>query len=415
MVLPPAPDSNLLAENDAFWSEVMRSAAPAVQQAQNPPDLTHNSGLVGWAMKHLHVSPEANPNALLAGTYYSRSLNAFGVQMQRAGDLTRAEGLFGDALAMNSNNVVATANATFNKTLRLRSPYTFDPERITADLFGKYRSWNEILDADGPFDEPSYCFDHGNWLFNAKLFRQAALSFNRVRQLVPDNLPARLFLAQTYVMYHQPDEALDALHEPLARPMKFGLTDYNSTELKVLAAAGHFEKNENAQGATILEEEMDRHPDDETLLLASAQVFNMRGLYTNALHAIDRKLARSPNDPTWLYGKGVVCLQVGLYSNAIVALDRFLETQSNNPAALFNRAFAYFKNDQLDAARADFQQLQQSYTNSFQVAYALGEIAWRQQQTNEARRNYQIFAAQAPTNSLELPEVRQRLSQLDGK
>lgn len=414
-VLPPAPEKALLADNAAFWAEVMQNSRPAIDRAQNPPDLTHDPGAIGWTMRHLHVAPEANPNALLAGSYYSRSLDYIGVQMQRSGDLTRAAGLFGDALAMNSNNIVASVNLSFNRTLRGGSPYSFAPEQVTPDKFGKFRNRNELLAADGPYDEPSYCFDQGSVLWNAKLFRQAAASFNRVRQLVPDNLPTRLFLAQTYIFYHQPDEALETLHDPLAKPFRFGLTEYNSTELHVLAAAAHFEKNENAAGVALLEGEMDVHPDDEMLLLASAQVFNTRGLYTNALRAIDRKLARSPDDPTWLYGKGVVSLQVGSYSNAIVALNHFLELQSNNPAALFDRAFAYFKSDQLDAARADFTKLQSAYTNSFQIAYGLGEIAWRQHHTNEAIRNYQIFVANAPTNSVELPEVRQRLSQVDGK
>jgi len=70
---------------------------------------------------------------------------------------------------------------------------------------------------------------------------------------------------------------------------------------------------------------------------------------------------------------------------------------ANNPAARFDRAIAYYKSDQLDAARADFLTLQAAHTNSFQIAYGLAEVCWRQQQTNEAIRNYRIYLANAPT------------------
>ena len=54
-------------------------------------------------------------------------------------------------------------------------------------------------------------------------FRQAIAAFTRVRELAPDNLPARLWLGQLYFLQHLPDRALDALHDPLTQPEKFGL------------------------------------------------------------------------------------------------------------------------------------------------------------------------------------------------
>ena len=49
--------------------------------------------------------------------------------------------------------------------------------------------------------------------------------------------------------------------------------------------------------------------------------------------------------------------------------------------------------------------MQQTFTNSFQVAYGLGEIAWRQHDTNEAIRNYKIYLANANTNTAEATNV----------
>jgi hypothetical protein len=58
--------------------------------------------------------------------------------------------------------------------------------------------------------------------------------------------------------------------------------------------------------------------------------------------------------------------------------------------------------------------LQQSLTNAFQIAYGLGEIAWRQHETNEAIRNYKLYLANANTNTAEATNVIQRLRELKG-
>jgi tetratricopeptide (TPR) repeat protein len=417
-LLPPVLDKKLIAENELFWTQVMSACAPAIEKAIHPPDFKKPKNAVEACMQRLHVSPEPNPNDLMAGSIYSRSLNFLGVQLQRAGELEKAATRFSDAKKLNPDNVVAAINLDFNQTLRAGTPTAVDLARATADQFGKYRNWNEVMGANGPFDETSFCFGYGIVCMQNQplpLLQQALAEFTRVRQLAPDNLAARLFLAQIYIFSRLPERALEALHDPLTRPTGFSLTEFNSTELNVLAAAAYFQKNEVADGVTLLESEITRHPDNEMLLMFSTQKFFMLGLYTNAIQVINRKLARTPNDPQWLFGKGFASLQLGAYNDAVTALSKILETQTNNPDALFNRAIAYLQSDRLDAARTDYQQLQSTYTNSFQIAYGLGEIAARQHDTNAAIRNFKIYMANAPTNSSEYKSVHERLTQLGGQ
>jgi tetratricopeptide (TPR) repeat protein len=123
-------------------------------------------------------------------------------------------------------------------------------------------------------------------------------------------------------------------------------------------------------------------------------------------------LESTPDDPAWLYARGYVSIQDKNYAAATAAFSRVLEIQTNNDNALFNRAIANLDSDHLDAARADYLRLQQTFSNSFQVAYGLGEIAWRQHETNEAVRNYQIYLANANTNSGEARTVLERLREL---
>jgi tetratricopeptide (TPR) repeat protein len=420
-LLPPSLNTNLIAENESFWTRTLATELPkikAVLAQQNA--ITSGSkpkprNTLEWLLMHLHISPEPDINAIVAGTFYSRSLNFWGVQLQRAGELDRAAARFNDALKLNPDNIAAAVNLEFNHTLRTGAAGETNISAITPDQFGKYRNWNELLNACGPFDETSFCFENGVMLVEGRLLKQALQPFTRVRELAPDNLATRLWLAQLYIFSRQPDRALEALHDPLTAPARFSLTATNATELNVLTAAIYFQKNETAKGVAVLEREMARHPDDNTLFTAAAQAFMMRGLYTNALAVINRQLARTPDDPKWLFGRGLAFQQMTNYDNAIADFSRVLNLQTNNPDALFNRAVAYLQSDRLDLSRADYRQLQSAYTNEFKIAYGLGEIATRQHDTNEAIRNYRLYLANAPTNSAEFKAVRERLTQLGGK
>ena len=137
-----------------------------------------------------------------------------------------------------------------------------DLSGATSDRFGKFRAWNAVLSENGPFDEPSFCFGEGVIsITQSGLIRQAVAAFTRVRELAPDNLPARLLLAQIYLISHMPDRTLEVLHDPLEQPEEFSLARTNSTQLNILAAAAYLQKNDLAHGTQLLENEIARHPD----------------------------------------------------------------------------------------------------------------------------------------------------------
>ena len=415
LIAPPL-STNLIAENQNFWGQFTQNELVRLQKTPKPRDVNYfPNNPADWLLMHLHEQSEFNPNVDLVQNFYSRSLDYWGVELQRAGQLPAAAECFTSAQAMNPDNITAAINFDFNQAQQTGTPAAIDPQRVTPDQFGKYRNWNAVMNANGPFDEPSFVAANSILLAQGGLMRQAIAPFARVRQLAPDNLPARLWLAQIYLFNHLPDRALENLHDPMTRPFRFGLTENNSTELNILAAAAYFQKNDLPHGVELLEQEMDRHPNDTSLMTSAAQAYFMRGLYTNALHVIDRRLVLTPNDPQCLFAKGYAHLQTGDYEHAITALTRVLDIATNDPTARFNRALAYLQSDKLDLARADYSQLQAGYTNSFQVAFGLAEVAWRQHNTNDAVRNYQIYLANAPTNSVESKTVRERLVQLQNK
>jgi tetratricopeptide (TPR) repeat protein len=412
-LLPPHPDKNQIAENEAFWSRAEKTAFAPVVQALKPPDPNAPQTFVENLFARLHIAPEPNQNALIAGTFYSRGLDFWGVQLQRSGELEKAAAQFSTATNLNPDNVVAQINLQFNQNLRAGRRLSVDLSTVTADQFGKYRTWNEVLLANGPFDEPSFCFEDGIVLArDNEYLRQAVAPFERVRELVPDNLPARFWLGQLYEISHLPDRALDALRDPMEQPEKFSLDENNSTQLNILAATAYFQKNDVERGTRLIELEISRHPTNDDMLTTAAQIYLARGLPANALAVIDRKLRLSPDDVSWLYNKGCVSIQLQKYDDAIAALSRVIAVQTNNYDALFKRAGAYLQLGKLDEARADYTDLQQSFTNSPQAAYGLAEIAWRRHETNDAIVNYEIYIANAPTNTTEAKTVSQRLREL---
>ena len=89
-----------------------------------------------------------------------------------------------------------------------------------------------------------------------------------------------------------------------------------------------------------------------------------RASYTNALAVIDSRLRDSPDDPDWLFSKSYVYLQLKDYDRAIPVLNQILSQQADNSTALFNRAIACLGAGKLDDARADYEKLNRTYTNS---------------------------------------------------
>jgi len=408
-LLPPLPDKNQIAENEAFWSNAEVTAFARIERPLAPPD---PNAPVSWPdnlLAFLKVSRGQNPSAVVAGTFYSRSLNFWGVQLQRAGELEKAAAHFETAEKLNPDNVVAQINLDFNKTLRAGKSAPVDLSKTTMDQLGKYRTWEEVLNANGPFDEPSFCFEDGVVFAQGHLLRQAVEPFERVRELAPDNLSARLMLGELYVVNRLPDRALEEIREIRSQPEQFSLTETNESQLVLIEANAYMEKTNFQLGTHLLETEISRDPANNVLLATAVQLYMTHGLFTNALDVVDHKLQSTPDDANWLFMKGYIDIQIKNYDDAIFSLSQVLSTQTNNTTARFNRAIAYLDSGKLDDARADYETLQQSFTNSFRVDYGLGEIAYRKHETNDAIRYYEFYLATANTNTAEATNIMQRL------
>jgi len=413
-LLPPLLSPPRLAENEKFWTKVADQYLEPVLAVTMPREPGAKLGPVESWFKTAHLPLEQNSQATIVGSFYSRALNEWGIEVQRSGDLEKAARYFELAQQLNADNIVARINQQYNQNLRAGQRAPIQLPKSVEDRFGKYRTWDEVLGENGSYDEPGFCYAQGYTFVRSKLYRQAAQSFDRVRTFSLTDLPSRLWLAQLNLMARLPDKTLELIGEIRDHPERFTLSSTNRNELLALEARAHFVRNEPGLATKILEAAVEQSPKDERLLVTATGVYFQNGQFSNALATINRHLKIAPDNPALLVNKGVISMQVNAYTEAIEPLTHALTLQDTNYLARFYRAISYLRSDQMDAAQKDYEILQPTFPSAYQIYYGLGEISYRRKDTNAAIRYYEAYL----TNSVPIEEgkfVRQRLKELKGE
>jgi tetratricopeptide (TPR) repeat protein len=369
-------------------------------------------GLLEKLAKRAHLVQELNQDATTVAKFYSRALNYWGVEIQKTGRLTNAAAHFERALELNPDNIVAQINLECNRNQRVGRSASVQVSKSIEDEFGKYRNWDQVIGENGPFDEPNFCFEQGRVFVRNSQYRQAAAQFDRVKSLAPSNLDARIWLGQLYVVSLMPAEALRIIDEIHAQPDLAAAAVTNRTELLFVETSAHLGKDDPAGADAVVQASLRQYPNDMDLLATATQVYLKYGRFSNALSIIEQELILAPTNVTALINQGYACIQVGAFEKAIPALTQVLTIETNNHSALLNRAIAYLRANKLAESKDDYERLQKVFPTASQISYGLGEIAWRKRDTNAAIRNYELYLANAPTNTVEAKSVIARLMEL---
>ncbi len=414
-LLAPLASPALIEENEHFWDQVEATIFPTLLKTSNDVGNSARSSFIEWWLKFAHLRREPPKDTQLLVLYYSRALDYWGVELQKAGELQKAATEFQRALSLNPDNLVAKINLECNHNVQAGRNAAAQMSKSFEDAFGRYRDWDDIMTDNGPFDEPRFCFEEGRLYAQTTLYRQAANQFERVRILEPESLPARLSLAQLYVVARIPDQALKTLDEIHSHPIpRTNQTELLSIEISARLASRDFTGATNATQSAL-----DKYPADENLVATAAQAFMNYGYFTNALELIDKQLKLSPDNLNALLNKGYIGLRLAAYETAIPPLTRVLtlDTNSNSElhrTALLNRAIAQLRLSHWDDAKADYETLQKATPSDTRIFYGLGEIAYKTGDTNSALRNYDLYLASAAKGTEEAKRVTARVKELKG-
>jgi len=402
---PPPLSDAVFAENENFWKEhdgQIRALLPAITIPDSEEDMTLRQR---W-MKIMHIPFEKNFNALDLGSMYSRALNTWGVQAQRMGRLEAAGAHFAEAAELYSDNVVAKANSDFNKKLRNGEHGTTEDPGEFEKRFGNYSSWEQILTANGAFDEPTGCLAQGIVFARGRLDRQAAQNFERSLTLAPDSLLARLWLARVDVILAAVNKDFGLKAFPLIDQLKARSDAYtdaaiNPSDVFQLELAANYVNERPAAVRHLVNTAVSSNPPDNAMLNIAAQLATFYHDFTNALLVIDRELELSPNNVACLMNKGFLQIQLTNYDAAIPPLSTAISLQPTNSQAIYFRAAAYLSDDKLDEAQRDFETLQKANPKALPIYRGLAEVALRRKDTNAAVHYYELSLSNSVPNSPE--------------
>ncbi len=381
---PPALTAEEVAQNDRFWTD----AEPIMREIPR-------------------LIMRKNTEAILTGSWYGRALNFWGVERQRAGRLEDAGKWFKLAQAIDADNYTAVINAGFNADLRNHRASTIDL-RVVDGVYAANHTWEARLATFGPVDEPNLCFEVGRAFANGALYRQAMLQFRRVAELDPENLQARLWLANMYLLGRMPDQVLTIVDEIRGPNAARGLQPATAVELTRLEALAHFGKAAPGVAADpqfmlaekILLAAEAKYPGDENLLSTLTQIYLLSHHLTNALATLDKQLSIGPDNVRALLNQGAIYIELKDYDKAIVPLNRVLKLQPENRAALMNRAISYLQSRKFSEAERDYAELAKAMPGMHSIYFGLAEIAAERHDRATAIKNYELYMQYAPPDQV---------------
>ncbi len=386
---PPLP-ANVLQRNHQFWldREPLLKQLAAFQDSRN------------FSLSMLQRA-------------YSIALNYCGVELQRHGRLPDAAHLFDLALELNDDNVAAAINRDFNRNLQAGNITSVNIAKNVEDKFGRYRTWDSFISANGPIDDPAMLGRLAQSFSQNSQPRQSANVRERIQQIDPKSIDKRFALAGALLQAQAYSRVFSTIAE--IKSLNLPLSLMQQLELVRIEAWAKFRNGDIADAEKILRTAQPQFPQQDALLETLSQVYLLTGRYADAINTIDEELKLNPDKIRALLNKGAINIQIKAFAKAIAPLDRVLELEPGNTAARMNRAIAHLQLGHLDEAKSDYEILLGAMPGMFSIHYGLGEVAWRQKNLTAALKHYQSFLKVAPTNADETSLVKQRISEIEAK
>jgi tetratricopeptide (TPR) repeat protein len=406
---PPLPAAEMN-QTEKFWDEAWPAELEPVSQTGSGRQAS-GATIKEQLFQRLHLSTIPPQQSRLLGEWYSVALNGWGVELQRNGRWSEAHRRFEQAIALNTNNLVALLNLQCNTNLQTGRKMSLVGADLLAKRFEDAKWLSSILSRFGPFDDPVFCYLLGCVYQQRGLPRQAVQQLERARTLAPGVLAPELALAELYSRWRMDDKVFETVNRLRQQTQASPVKDMMDVKLSLLEARSWMSQTNPANARSVLQSVLKQHPADAQTLNLVLQAYLAFGDYTNALQLAADQAAREPDNVAALINQAAVLMQMRNFANAITLLNRSLSI-SNVPIARFNRAFAHLQTGNYPAAEADYLELEKSQVDPSRVQYGLGEIAWHRQDTNLAIHHFELCLSNAPAGSALGQEASERLQAL---
>jgi len=285
-------------------------------------------------------------------------------------------------------------------------------EKELHDRFAAYRNWGEILDANGPIDEPTFLLPAAQVLRPGLNFRQAAGDFARCGELAPEWVEPKLWLALSYIDLRDFASALELTERIQASgPPQDGAGLAQLLMCRTTALQGLGRTNE---AGAYLESFISQYREHGDVLSTAAELLEQNGQYRKELAVLDEVVSREPHNLKLLVRKGRCELRLARFEAAVTSLTRVLARDRSDAEARLYRATAFLGAGQLEAARDDYQELLKKGPYAQNARFELGAVALRQQDTNAAIKFYREYLSNSVPGSPEYRAVANRLKRLKG-
>jgi len=222
---------------------------------------------------------------------------------------------------------------------------------------------------------------------------------------------ATLALANIYNIAKTPSKSLQLVDE-LKRSNEATSQATNLASIVYVEVGAHLLKGDTAAAEAAINSALQVAGSRTNVLRSTMEAFFDARSFTNAVRWSNRLLEIEPENANALIKKSYAAVQAAMFTEAIDASTQLIASMTNSPSiadtAHFNRAIAYLQVGELDKAQADYEQARQSFTNSFQIFYGLGEIAYRKETPMP------LFAITKPISPLSKRMPTSRLSSFSG-
>ena len=358
----PLPSSDLISSNNLFFQELAKDEdlhflSEMARAAEVP-----NQKTLWWKFnKKLHLDDDVDyycptinrviPLLSILAPNYSKSLNEWGITLQKANLLNQARTCFQLASDLCPQNGSAKLNLLSNKFLESGQKLTLGKPKEVEAILGNRFQYSDSLFMQGGVDEPTFLVELGLQFSSGGNYRQSVQCFHRALQIAQNKVPLILQLSQLEIGIQNSPNQL-------------------------------------------------------------SQFYAYTNCYREALDQLEGLLKDSPDFPPALFGKSVALIQMRDFDNASKTLSQFLEKEPGNTSARLNRAITYVQTGKLDDAKEDYKYVVHSMPESYPAYYGLGEIYYRQKDAKAALRNYEFYLNYAPAETDEAKFVKKRIDEL---